>query len=190
MGILQLNTTISQEDIDNAGSFKPVPAGTYTAFIYEIEVNKVQNGGRYDGLPRLKFTFKIADGETAEDGTDVSGKRLWHDVNAFEVWSEKNQKFFPPFELIEIGKAIGMSPEEINSLDTDEWTGKELQLNVQVVPKRVKTADGKYVDSTDPEEKTNSVGRFRSLKSAATASAAKRPAAKAKTASKAGGLTL
>lgn len=182
MSTIQLNTTIDQETYDKAGKgFDPVPAGSYEAFVHEIEVVEVKQG-KYEGKPRLKIIFKIKDGQSAADGTDVSGRQLWHSLNAFEVWSEKNQKNYPPFELIDLGKALGKTPEEIQNIDTDDWQGEDLQVTVKVVPKRVKNdATGEYEDSED--EKTNEISRFRSLKSADTS-------VKAKGKSKAGGIKL
>lgn len=182
MATIQLNTTIDQETYDKAGKgFDPVPAGTYEAHVFEIEVTQVKNGGRYDGQPKLNFTFKIDEGQTAEDGTDVGGRQLWKNVNAFDVWSDKHNKFFPPFELIDLGKALGKTPEEIKNIDTDEWVGEALQVTVKVIPKQEKDpATDKYVDvkpalpggKFDNDQLKNEVTRFRSLENAATSAKA------------------
>ena len=169
MPVLQLNTTITEEDYEKAGSaFAPVPAGKVEAFIYEIEVNEVKNDGPNKGKPRLKFTFKIAEGQKADDGTDVGGRLLWLDVNYFESANKKTGKMQLPFQLTDLGKALGKTLEEIKNLDTDDWVGEEnsLQVKVEVVPKRVQV-DGEWVDSSDPDEKTNRIGSFRSLENAA-----------------------
>jgi hypothetical protein len=182
MATIQLNTTIDQETYDNAGKgFDPIPAGSYEAYLHEIDVEYVKQG-KYEGKPRLSITFKIAEGETAPDGTDVSGRYLWHRVNCFEVWSDKHNKFFPPFELLDLGKALGKTPEEISNIDTDEWQGESVQVVVKQVPKQEKDeTTGKYVNikpaakdgKYTPDELKNEIARFRSLESAATSVAAK-----------------
>lgn len=177
MAVLNLTTTTDYStDYENAGSkdFSPVPTGWYKASIFSIEVGEVKHGSPNAGKPRLKFQFKIKDGE------EYGNRRFFVDINYFEFHSEKLGKMTLPFELLDLGKALGKSLEEIKNLDTDEWQGEELDIWVKVVPAR-EEKNGKWVDSAT--EKTNKVRGFRSavagdLGRAASSSSGKSKASK------------
>lgn len=187
--MVRLTLNVDQETFDSAGrTFDPVPIGPYTATIFEIKETEVKTGANA-GKPRLKFQFRIVDGETSPAGQNQGNRRLFSDVNAFEGFSQKTQQNTPPYELIDIGKAIGLSHDEINNIDTDDmsdWLGKELQLTVTHVKKQHQV-DGSWVD-IEPAEYREKVRGYRSLESVNTSAVATaKVTGKAPTGAKAGG---
>jgi hypothetical protein len=169
MARIQLN--IDQDAFDGAG-FEPVPIGPYRVNIYSIEERKVKTGENA-GKPRLNFQFRIQDGETSPAGKRQGNRRLFVECNAFSTPNKKEPgKINQPFELISIGKAIGLTLEEINDLNTEDWLGKELQLSVTAhEPKMAKNpATNKY--DIDTGQKNEVIRGFRSVESANTAAAA------------------
>ena len=168
----RLSLNVDQETFDTAGrSFEPVPAGAYTVTVFSITEDKVKSGDNAGKL-RLKFQFRIADGETAPDGSKQGNRRLFSDVNAFEGTSQKTGQPTPPYDLVAIGKALGVSAEELKDIDTDDWLGEELQVTVKHVKKQVQDpATEAWVD-TKPVEFKEKVGGYRSLESVTTSAAA------------------
>jgi hypothetical protein len=194
-----LNLTIDPETFEDSTprDFDPVPAGRYPVTIFDIKDVEVKNGANA-GKIKLKVQFKIEEGFIASDGSKVGNRRLFADINTFGGISGPNSKNpgkpYGPFDLIALGKAIGKveSADDLSSIDTDEWLGESLQVEVEHVYKRVQH-DGEWVSSDElPEEhpdygtKRENVKAYRSLKAAATAAAA----AKGKSNTKAGGFTL
>lgn len=185
----RLTLNVDKADFDSAGrSFDPVLPGDYKVTIFAITPDEVKSGDN-KGKPRLKFQFRIVDGETDSNGTNQGNRRLFADVNAFNGTS-KEGKETSPFELVAIGKAVGVSAEEFADADTDDWLGQELQVTVKWTPKQRKDeALNKWVD-IEPKEYKEKVGGFRSLESVAESAAATARvtggAAKAATGAKAG----
>lgn len=182
---------VDQETLDGAGrQFEPVPAGPYTVTIFSITEDAVKEGDN-KGKLRLKFQFRIADGETAPDGTNQGNRRLFDDVNAFTGTSQKTGEPTPPYDLLAIAKALGVSAEELADADTDEWLGEELQVTVVHKRKQHKVGD-KWVN-IEPAEFKEVVKGYRSLASvntsvaASAAVAGKAPSATAGKAKAAGG---
>lgn len=169
MARIQLN--VDQESFDGAG-FEPVPVGPYKVNIYSIDVREVKQGD-HKGKPRLNFQFRIQDGETSPENKRQGNRRLFVELNAFETPNKKDpSKMNPPFDLISIGKAIGLTREQINDLDTDDWLGKELQLSVAAHEDKMakNPVTNKYDIATG--EKREVIKGFRSLESASTSKAA------------------
>jgi hypothetical protein len=167
----RLTLNIDQDAFDGAG-FEPVPVGPYKVNIYSIDVREVKQGD-HKGKPRLNFQFRIQDGETSPEGKRQGNRRLFVELNAFEMPNKKDpSKMNAPFELIAIGKAIGLDRDQINALDTDDWLGKELQLSVAAHEDKMakNPATNKYDIATG--EKREVIKGFRSLESAGTAVAA------------------
>ena len=163
----RLSLNIDQDSFDGAG-FEPVPVGPYKVNIYSLEVTEVKNMGEHKGNPRLNFQFRIQDGETSPEGKRQGNRRLFVGVNAFKTKNKKTGKMQDSFDLIAIGKAIGLDIDQINNLDTDEWLGKELQLSVAAhESKMVKGPSGEY--NVDTGEKREVIKSFRSVASAETA---------------------
>lgn len=178
----RLSLNVDQETFDSAGrTFEPVPVGDYTVSIFEIKPDEVKTGGN-KGKPRLKFQFKIVEGETAPDGSNQGNRRLFTDINAFEGVSTKTGQPTPPYDLVAIGKAIGLTAEELADADTDDWLGEELQVSVTHEEK--KTKESGYTQSFNPPQFREKVRGFRSLTSVGTSAAAS-VAAKAPAAGKA-----
>lgn len=168
--MVRLSLNVSQSDFDTAGlQFEPVPTGDYAASIYEIGAGEVKNGPNA-GKPRLKFQFRIVDGETAPDGSKQGNRRLFADINAFEGKNSKTGEPTPAYDLIAIGKAIGLSPEEIQNFDSDDWLGQELRVTVTHRRKQHQVG-GQWVD-IEPAEFREQVRGFRSLESVAVSAAA------------------
>lgn len=167
----RLTLNIDQDTFDGAG-FEPVPVGPYKVNIYSVEERKVKSG-EHVGKPRLNFQFRIQDGETAPDGKKQGNRRLFVELNAFPTQNKKDpSKTNQPFELIAIGKAIGLTLDQINELDTDDWLGKELQLSVAAHEEKMakNPATNKYDIATGTYREV--IKGFRSLESAGTAAAA------------------
>lgn len=178
----RLSLNVDQETLDGAGrQFEPVPAGPYTVTVFSVTEDAVKDGAN-KGKLRLKFQFRIADGETAPDGTNQGNRRLFADVNAFEG-TNKEGKATPPYDLLAIAKALGISAEDLANIDTDEWLGEELQVTVGHKAKQHKVGE-KWVD-IEPKEYREVIRGYRSLASvntsvaASAAVAGKAPAAKA-----------
>lgn len=167
----RLTLNIDQDTFDGAG-FEPVPVGPYKVNIYSVEQREVKQG-EHKGKPRLSFQFRIQDGETSPEGKRQGNRRLFVELNAFPTQNKKDpSKTNQPFELIAIGKAIGLTLDQINDLDTDDWLGKELQLSVAAHEEKMakNPATGKYDISTKTYREV--IKGFRSLESAGTAAAA------------------
>ena len=167
----RLTLNIDQDSFDGAG-FEPVPVGPYRVNIYSIDIREVKQG-EHKGKPRLNFQFRIQDGETSAEGKRQGNRRLFVEVNAFEMPNKKDpSKMNQPYELIAIGKAIGLDRDQINELDTDDWLGKELQLSVAAHEEKMakNPATGKYDIATGTYREV--IKGFRSVESAGKASAA------------------
>lgn len=163
----RISLNIDAETFDSAGlAFDPVPAGKYKVNIYEIRVDKVQNGDN-KGKPRLNFQFKIQDGETAPDGSKQGNRRLFHGANAFYGKSRKDGSPVAPFDLISIAKAIGLGADALADLNTEDWLGEELEVKVGHERKQHRV-NGEYVD-IEPAEYREVCKGFRSIGAAETA---------------------
>jgi len=166
----RLSLNVDQETVDSSGrEFEPVPVGTYTVSIFSITNDEVKNGDN-KGKLRLKFQFRIVDGEEAPDGSKQGNRRLFADINAFEGTDKKTGKPTPPYDLLAIAKALGTSAEELADLDTDDWLQEELQVAVTHRRKQHQV-NGSWVD-IEPAEYREQVRGFRSLDSVTTSAAA------------------
>jgi len=166
----RLSLNVDQETVDSSGrEFEPVPVGTYTVSIFSITNDEVKNGDN-KGKLRLKFQFRIVDGDEAPDGSKQGNRRLFADINAFEGTDKKTGKPTPPYDLLAIAKALGTSAEELADLDTDDWLQEELQVAVTHRRKQHQV-NGSWVD-IEPAEYREQVRGFRSLDSVTTSAAA------------------
>jgi len=165
----RLTLNVDKADFDSAGrTFDPVLPGDYKVTIFAITPDEVKSGDN-KGKPRLKFQFRIAEGEVDSNGTTQTNRRLFSDINAFEG-KTKDGKVAPPYDLLAIGKAVGVSSEDFADCDTDDWLGEELQVTVKWGRKQHKVGD-KWVD-IEPAEYREQVRGFRSLESVAESAAA------------------
>lgn len=165
----RLTLNIDAETIENTNTtFDPVPQGRYEVSIYEVELQEVKTGENA-GKPRLHFQFRIQDGETSPEGAKQGNRRLFHGANAFTSPNKKDpSKTNLPYDLIGIGKAIGLTSEQINDIDTDDWLGGELEVQVLHEPKYGKNpATGKY--DVETGEVREILKGFRSIEAASTA---------------------
>lgn len=163
---------VDQETLDGAGrQFEPVPAGPYNVTVFAIGEDVVKNGDN-TGKPRLRFQFRIADGETAPDGSKQGNRRLFADVNAFTGKSAKTGEPTPPYDLLAIAKALGVSAEALADTDTDEWLGEELQVTVGHRRKQTQNPDTKKWENIEPAEWREEIKSYRSLASVSTSVAA------------------
>lgn len=168
----RLSLNVDQETLDGAGrQFEPVPAGPYTVTIFSITEDKVKEGDN-KGKLRLKFQFRIADGETAPDGSKQGNRRLFADMNAFEGVSAKTGEPTPPYDLLAIAKALGVAAEDLADIDTDEWLGEELQVTVGHKKKQEQDPTTKKWVDKNPVEFREVVRGYRSLASVNTSVAA------------------
>jgi len=181
--MVRISLNVDQETFDSAGrSFEPVPVGKYKVSIFAIGEDTVKTGDNV-GKSRLKFQFRIADGEVAADGSRQQNRRLFADVNNFEGKDKKTGEPTPSYDLVAIGKALGYDSEAMKDLDTDDWLQEELYLDVTWAKKQ-EQVNGAWVDKT-PVEFKEKVRGFRSVDSVET-SAASSVAVKANTGAKAG----
>lgn len=173
--MVRLSLNVDQETFDSAGrTFEPVPTGDYTVSIFAITPDTVKKGDNAGKL-RLKFQFRIVDGETAPDGSNQGNRRLFADINAFPGVSKKDGKPTPAYDMVAIGKAIGQSVDDLNDIETDDWLQEELQVSVTHRRKQHEVG-GRWVD-IEPAEYREQVRGFRSLDSVATSVAASATAA-------------
>lgn len=187
--MVQLNLTevFDQEAFEKAGRrFDPVPRGKYRVHIYEINAEEVKTG-EYAGKTQLAFQFRIPEGTEAHDGTNVGKRVLFSRVNTYKVQAKsgKNKgQWFPPFDYLAIGKAIGLNEEQIKNFNSDEWLGGELEVEVGWEQKMAKSAltnkyDVPMKDADGNPEYREVIKSYRSLKAASTAATADAKAAKA-----------
>ena len=166
-----LNLTIDQSTYDSTGDYDLIPEGKYQVSIFEADVKLIDNpASKYKGQPRINFRFKILPGEEKE------GRSLFFGANAFPI-TAKDGKVHPPYDLIALGKAIGLSKDQLENIDTDEWLGGELELTVVHKPKMSKESGYK---EAIPGEFREEVKNFRSLTAAATAASAAKAPSKSK----------
>lgn len=166
----RLTLNVDQETFDSAGrSFTPVPPGDYKVTIFSIVNDEVKTGDN-KGKLRLKFQFRIADGEVAPDGANQGNRRLFADINAFNGTDKKTSQPTPPYDLVAIAKAMGASRDELDDIDTDDWLGEELYVSVTWEEK--KTAESNYKESFNPKQYREKVRGFRSVASVETSAAA------------------
>jgi hypothetical protein len=161
--MVRLSLNVDQETIDNSGrDDEPVPAGKYEVKIFEIKADEVKNGDN-KGKLRLKFHFRIEDGQESPDGRHQGNRRIFADVNAFPGVSKLTGEPTPPYDLLTIAKAIGVSAEDLADIDTEEWLGEALQVTV-AHKKKQHQVDGQWVD-IEPAEYRAVARSFRSLES-------------------------
>jgi hypothetical protein len=166
----RLSLNVDQETFDSAGrTFEPVPKGDYAVSIFAITPDEVKSGDN-KGKLRLKFQLRIVDGEESSEGVNQGNRRLFADINAFDGVSKKTNKPTPPYDLVAIGKAIGLTADQLNDIDTDDWLQEELRVTVDHVIKQ-EQVNGSWVDTNPPVYKEK-VKAFRSLESVATSAAA------------------
>jgi hypothetical protein len=166
----RLSLNVDQETYESAGrSFEPVPVGRYKVGIFAITPDEVKTGEN-KGKLRLKFQFRIAEGEVAADGSRQQNRRLFADVNAFDGVDKKTNAPTPPYDLVAIGKALGYDSEALKDIDTDDWLGEELYLDVTWAKKQ-EQVNGVWVDKNPVEFKEKTRG-YRSVESVETSAAA------------------
>lgn len=166
----RLTLNVDQETFDSAGrSFEPVPVGRYKVSIFSIVNDEVKSGDN-KGKLRLKFQFRIAEGETSDDGQKQTNRRLFADINAFEGVNKKTNAPTPPYDLVAIAKAMGVGSDEMGDMDTDDWLGEELYVDVTWEEK--KTKESGYTESFSPKQFREKVRGFRSVDSVETSAAA------------------
>ena len=62
MAAIKLKITEDALSSTTGGSYDPVPAGSYNATIYNIELEKVRSGPN-EGKPRFNIQFRLSDGQ-------------------------------------------------------------------------------------------------------------------------------
>ncbi len=87
MSKLTINLTgqTVQEESDNRGSFKPLPAGTYKATLYDVEAGEYGPNSANSGRPKYDLEIRITEGEFAK-------RVLWTHVPLFLEWAPKPGK--------------------------------------------------------------------------------------------------
>jgi hypothetical protein len=155
--MVRLTLNVDEEVFEGSG-FELIPTGRHKVTIFEITESEVKTG-KNAGKPRLKFQFKIAEGEP------LAGRYLFHDANAFEG-TDKEGKPLPMYDLLGIGKAIGLSADQVRNFDSDEWLGEE--LFVTVTHEEKKTKESNYTESFDPKEYRERLKGWRSTSSVTT----------------------
>lgn len=169
---------ITNDEIEESkNGSTPIPAGRYTATIFEITSSTIQ-AGKNQGKPRLSFQFRIADGEKSADGHNQGNRRVFLNVDFFKKLNSKTNKKFMDYKLVNLAGAIGLDADALNRFNSDDWEGREVSIDIIVRNKRV-LVDGEWVDSDElPENHTdygallNEVtGKFKSTSAPALAGA-------------------
>ena len=169
---ITLNLSIDQDTFDNSGAYTPLPEGKYKVSVFEAEVKYIDKpASPYNGKPRINFVFKVQPGEEYEN------RRIFFGANAFPITSSKDGKVHPPYDLIGLGKAIGLSKEQIENIDLDEWLGGEAEVTLIHKPKMSKESGYKEAIPGEVREEVKSI---RSLTAASTAASAAKAPSKSK----------
>lgn len=166
----RISLNVDQETFDKAGSgFELLKGGTYEATFYEVE----EQEGTFEenkGLPQANIQFRISEGELDSDGKDMGNRRIFHTVPLHMVKNRKGEEV-APWQLIQIVKALGGDSETLKNVDTDDWVGEAVKIEVTEVVKKEKVG-GEWVDRADGEKK-NKIKSVRSVESAEKAEGAK-----------------
>lgn len=141
---LKVNLTGAQEI-----SFDPIPAGTYDAVVFEVEVRENQGGGKLPtGTQGLNVMFKITQ-EPYENRRVFN--TYWIAPDGYETKSNLDGMLFGFL------KAIGyaMEPGKLN-IEPDELQGLECKVVVGVREART-LDDGRQVDAQNNVRRVKSI---------------------------------
>lgn len=125
---------LTQDEIKNAqgGGFKPLPAGTYGAIVYDVTEKQSKAGN-----DMYEIDFKITEGP---EGIGRK-QRGWFVVSGKAL-----------FSVVGLLKALGFDyptkdtpAGEFEFPDGDEFLGKELNLKIDQEPYETEDEDGKVV---------------------------------------------
>jgi hypothetical protein len=120
MAAIKLKITEEAASSANAGggSYDPVPAGSYNATIYNIEVEKVRSGAN-EGKPRFNIQFRISEGQN-------ENRRVFSYVPLYvanDFW--KTQSFFK-------GLGFDMKAGDFTVPEADTLLGKAIGVRVKI----------------------------------------------------------
>lgn len=171
MSLETINLNITEDEFNNAGYIPPVDEDNYEVSIYSIDFDTVKTGAN-KGKPRLKFRFKIVEGERTRDKN--RGRSIFQDVNAFKGTSKETGEPTPPYDLLGIGKAIGLGLSDINNFNKGDWLGRTLRIGIEHEQKMKQNPTTKKYDTPIAGEFRAVVSRnsARSLDSVATSATA------------------
>lgn len=119
-----LTINISAGDLQES-SYDPIPAGTYDATVYAVEVVEVKNGENA-GKPQYKIQFRLStEYENRRLFTYVplyTGKAFWKTQAFFEAlgYEMNDGKFTVPTPAELGGKAIRLKTTIVQGLNGDE----------------------------------------------------------------------
>jgi|TARA_R110000782_G_scaffold24891_6_gene64676 hypothetical protein len=116
---LKITEEVAQAaDKGNTGSFDPVPAGSYNATIYNIEVENVRSGAN-EGKPRFNIQFRISEGQN-------ENRRVFSYVPLYianDFW--KTQAFFK-------GLGVDMKAGDFTVPEANSLLGKSIGVRVKI----------------------------------------------------------
>ena len=72
---------------DGSGDYKPLPAGTYQATIFDVKLDKFKPNTKNPGRPYYNVQFRISDGQTG------ANRRLFQMIGLFPKWSSGSDNF-------------------------------------------------------------------------------------------------
>ena len=118
MAAIKLKITEEALSSNTGGSYEPVPAGSYNASIYNIELEKVRSGPN-EGKPRFNIQFRISEGQ-------YENRRVFSYVPLYvanDFW--KAQAFF---------KSLGfdMKAGDFTVPEANDLLGKAIGVRVKI----------------------------------------------------------
>ena len=135
---LNLTGQSVQEESSNSGDFKPLPEGTYSATIYDVQEGEYASEAN-KGRPKFDVQVRISEGE-------FTNRRLFTHIPLFLEWGSGSDAFtfydfFGPFvtgdsksfrkhvkDLVESGDG------ELDLPTTNDLMGREVEVFVKNVP--------------------------------------------------------
>ncbi len=123
MSNISINLTAG--DLQTSSNYDPIPAGTYEATVYAVEVVEVKNGENA-GKPQYKIQFRLTNEfENRRLFTYIplyTGKAFWKTQAFFEAlgYEMADGKFTVPTPTELSGKAVRVKATIVQGLNGDE----------------------------------------------------------------------
>jgi hypothetical protein len=123
---MAISINISQGDLAPKSDYSLLPAGTYSATIFDIETLEVKSGENA-GKPQFKIQLRVSEGEFENRRLFTyvplyTGKAFWKTQAFFEAlgYDMKDGKFTVPANKDLMGKAISAKVKIVPGLEGEE----------------------------------------------------------------------
>ena len=123
---MAISFNISASDLAPKSDYSLLPAGTYTANIFDIETLEVKSGENA-GKPQFKIQLRVSEGEFENRRLFTyvplyTGKAFWKTQAFFEAlgYDMKDGKFTVPANKDLLGKTIGAKVKIVPGLEGEE----------------------------------------------------------------------